>query len=158
MRPVTIMNRRKITLCTSNCAWFVTSWLAVVTNRRRKTLSTTLKAFANSSPGFALKPWVAEMQQEFPRNSEGVANALPWACGDATPSELFLETIGIYPGLPKPNPGLELANAFSVVRRLPSFTHPLPRGGTDDLMPLRHTSSTARGSAPASTKNEAHPV
>ena len=27
----------------------------------------------------------------------------------------LFETIGIYPGLPKPNPGLKLANAVSVV-------------------------------------------
>jgi hypothetical protein len=32
----------------------------------------TLKALANSSPGFALKPWVQE-SEEIRRNSEGVA-------------------------------------------------------------------------------------
>jgi hypothetical protein len=34
----------------------------------------------------------------------------------------------MFPGLPERNPGLELANAFSVTEQ---ETHPLPRGGTD---------------------------
>ena len=81
--------------------------------------SITLKAFASSSPGFALKPWVQKTRKRFLRNSEGVANALPAANVDATPSELRLrEMNAYYPGLPKLNPGLELANAFSVIRRI----------------------------------------
>ena len=56
--------------------------------------------------------------QEISRNSEGVASALRFANGGATLSELRLEEMnGSSPGLPKRNPGLELANAFSVVRR-----------------------------------------
>jgi hypothetical protein len=35
----------------------------------------TLKAFANSSLGFALKPWVLEVLKKDVRNSEGVAKA-----------------------------------------------------------------------------------
>jgi hypothetical protein len=55
----------------------------------------TLKALANVSPGFALKPWVKN------------------AWGDSSqPSENGMH----FPGLPKRNPGLELANAFSVIR------------------------------------------
>jgi hypothetical protein len=33
----------------------------------------TLKALANFSPGFALKPWVQKMPEEIVRNPEGVA-------------------------------------------------------------------------------------
>jgi hypothetical protein len=36
----------------------------------------TLKALANSSPGFALKPWVQKSFQKTLRNSKGVATAL----------------------------------------------------------------------------------
>jgi hypothetical protein len=44
------------------------------------------------------------------------------AKGDATLSELRLrEMNACAPGLPKPNPGLELANAFSVIRHTLSF-------------------------------------
>jgi len=38
-------------------------------------LTLTLKAFANSSPGFALKPWVKSAHL-FRRNSEGVATGV----------------------------------------------------------------------------------
>jgi hypothetical protein len=40
---------------------------------------------------------------------------------DATPSELRDQKTERFPGLPKRNPGLELANAFSVVCRTLSF-------------------------------------
>ena len=58
-----------------------------------------------------------EMPQKTPRNSEGVANALRLACGNAIPinRDCIFKKSGFYPGLPKLNPGLELANAFSVV-------------------------------------------
>src|SRR5712671_3312114 len=104
---------------------------------------TTLKAFANSSPGFALKPWVQKTRKNFFPTLKELRN------GDATLSELrLLEMNACSPGLPKRNPGLELANAFSVVRRTLSFhtiseaggicvlTLSLPRGGID-LMSLR---------------------
>jgi hypothetical protein len=52
----------------------------------------TLKALANFSPGFALKPWVKNVH-EILGNSEGVAKALQLANGDATPSELRLQEI-----------------------------------------------------------------
>jgi hypothetical protein len=77
---------------------------------------TTLKAFANSSPGFALKPWVQKTRKNFFATLKELRN------GDATLSELrLLEMNACSPGLPKRNPGLELANAFSVVRRTLSF-------------------------------------
>ena len=75
----------------------------------------TLKALANVSPGrgpragsphgggvFALKPWVQEREQRL----------------FATPTRRGLrlrEMSCVVPGLPKRNPGLELANAFSVI-------------------------------------------
>jgi hypothetical protein len=46
----------------------------------------TLKALANVSPGFALKPWVPKPPEDIVRNPEEV-----------------------FPGLPTRNPGLELA-------------------------------------------------
>jgi hypothetical protein len=64
----------------------------------------TLKALANVSPGFALNP--------------GVKNASGNKRG-ATPSELRLREMScVVPGLPKRNPGLEFANAFSVINFL----------------------------------------
>jgi hypothetical protein len=90
---------------------------AVAIVKTLKVRRTTLKAFANSSPGFALKPWVQKDPQEIFHNSEGVAIALHSANVDSTLSELRLrEMNGCSSGLPKRNPGLELANAFSVVR------------------------------------------
>jgi hypothetical protein len=78
----------------------------------------TLKALANVSPGFALKPWVSKTREEIVRNPEGVARF----CGNkgsATLSELRLREMScVVPGLPKRNPGLELANAFSVIHFL----------------------------------------
>ncbi|HYJ84542.1 MAG TPA: GNAT family N-acetyltransferase, partial [Pyrinomonadaceae bacterium] len=46
--------------------------------------------------------------------------------GDATPSELrLLKMNASFPGLPKRNPGLELANAFSVIHSYLQFSHTL---------------------------------
>jgi hypothetical protein len=51
----------------------------------------------------------------FSRNSEAVATVLRSTDRDATPSELRLHKIAfVFPGLPERNPGLKLANAFSV--------------------------------------------
>ncbi|HYJ87013.1 MAG TPA: hypothetical protein VEW46_13215, partial [Pyrinomonadaceae bacterium] len=48
------------------------------------------------------------------------------ANGDATPSELrLLKMNASFPGLPKRNPGLELANAFSVIQLYLQFSHTL---------------------------------
>jgi hypothetical protein len=52
----------------------------------------TLKALANVSPGFALKPWVQKMPDEIVRNPEGVARLRLTNAG-ATPSELLLREI-----------------------------------------------------------------
>ena len=98
----------------------------------------TLKALANSSPGrgphagsprgvevFALKPWVQKSRNRLFANSEGVAKILRLRNHDATPSELrLLEMNGVFPGLPRRDPGLELANAFSVklMGKLKGFT------------------------------------
>jgi hypothetical protein len=55
------------------------------------------------------------MPGEIVRNPEGVARFAVTNAG-ATPSELRLREMGCaFPGLPKRNPGLELANAFSVI-------------------------------------------
>jgi hypothetical protein len=50
----------------------------------------TLKALANVSPGFALKPWGQKYQREVVRNPEGGCAVLWLAKADATPSELRL--------------------------------------------------------------------
>ena len=75
----------------------------------------TLKALANVSPGFALKPWV----QKCPRRLFATLKGLRGFAVNkrrATPSELRLREMRcLFPGLPKRNPGLELANAFSVI-------------------------------------------
>jgi hypothetical protein len=77
----------------------------------------TLKALANASPGFALKPWVQKCPR-IVRNPEGVA-VLRLTKADTTPSELRLRELRcLFPGLPERNPGLELANAFSVIHFL----------------------------------------
>jgi len=68
------------------------------------------------------------MPQEILRNSEGVATDLRFANDDATPSELRVKKLrGVSSGLPKRNPGLELANAFSVknIITLISFDAPM---------------------------------
>jgi len=77
----------------------------------------TLKAFANSSPGVALwQPWGNMHSFSRRRNSEGVASSFADRKAFATPSELrnnlcrFFQTQGF-----KANPGLALANAFSVI-------------------------------------------
>ena len=74
----------------------------------------TLKALANFSPGFALKPWGMGCMFVC-RNSEGVATAS--RLSQRNPFRVCLLQMGrLFPGLPKRNPGLKLANAFSVKR------------------------------------------
>jgi hypothetical protein len=86
-------------------------------NAKTSHLSVTLKALANVSPGFALKPWVHECPRKLLATLTGLCH-LWFINADATPSELRLrERIFIFPGLPKRNPGLELANAVSVGHR-----------------------------------------
>jgi hypothetical protein len=67
------------------------------------------------------------MPEEIVRNPERVARF--WLTNaDATPSELRLrEMKRVFPGLPKRNPGLELANAFSVIHFL---IHPFSKVGS----------------------------
>ena len=90
----------------------------------------TLKALANFSPGrgpragsprgvgaFALKPWVKKGHIYFVATLKELRRDCDSANGDATPSGLRLEkdSDAFFPGLPKRNPGLKLANAFSVI-------------------------------------------
>ena len=73
-------------------------------------VSETLKALANFSPGFALKPWVGGRRSKFFATLKGLrktsASQLLQSC------EEFFETL-LTQGF-KANPGLALANAFSV--------------------------------------------
>jgi hypothetical protein len=78
----------------------------------------TLKALANSSPGFALwQPWEhkaiyyegAIVKGLRGRSQTSKQSQLLQSCDEKLLRHL-------YPGLPKRNPGLELANAFSVIR------------------------------------------
>jgi hypothetical protein len=75
----------------------------------------TLKAFANLSPGFTLKPWVKKKAHLFHRNSEGVATGLRFGGRRRNPFRVASQknSDAFSPGF-KANPGLELANAFSV--------------------------------------------
>src|SRR5258708_4759616 len=104
---------------------------------RTQVQGTTLKAFANSSPDrgpragsprgvgvFALKPWVQRPRKRLFPTLKELRN------GDASLSELrVLEMNACSPGLPKRTPGLELANAFSVVRRTLRFRTVSEAGG-----------------------------
>src|SRR5882672_1350241 len=61
------------------------------------------------------------MLAEIVRNPEKGCAVLRLTNADATPSELRLREMRcVFPGLPKRNPGLELANAFSVMHFLTS--------------------------------------
>ena len=56
------------------------------------------------------------MPEEIVRNPERGCEVLRLTNADTTPSELCLQEMRcLFPGLPKRNPGLELANAFSVI-------------------------------------------
>src|SRR6267142_2500347 len=115
----------------------------------------TLKALANYSPGFALKPWVQKCRKRFvatlkelrrglrfggrQRNPFRVASSRQWTC--------------VVPGLPKRNPGLELANAFSVGSKAASC---LCRPTTTITFLISTTSSV--DSAENSLKCNAHGV
>jgi hypothetical protein len=71
---------------------------------------------ANVSPGFALKPWVQKCPGRLFASLKGLRGFAVNETPGSTPSELRLREVGcVFPGLPKPNPGLELANAFSVI-------------------------------------------
>jgi hypothetical protein len=78
-----------------------------------KSLGFTLKAAANSSPGFALKPWV-ENESLDARNSERVASVFVARRATQLFQSCIFETESMFPGLPERNPGLAFANAFSV--------------------------------------------
>jgi hypothetical protein len=79
-------------------------------------ISITLKAFANSSPGFALKPWVHECIEKCYATLKELHPGSPNRSPVATLSELrrdlkaHFKTQGF-----RANPGLEFANAFSVI-------------------------------------------
>jgi len=81
----------------------------------RKTLFLTLKALAIFSPGFALKPWVENASIDS-GNSEGVAMFLR-QLGRNSFRVASSKLIQCSQGCPERNPGLELANAFSVKNR-----------------------------------------
>jgi hypothetical protein len=72
------------------------------------------KVLANSSPGFALKPWGIGAHC-FVATLKELRRILTINARRATPSELLLrEMRRAFPGLRNLNPGLKLANAFSV--------------------------------------------
>ena len=78
----------------------------------------TLKAFANLSPGFALKPWVKKRRMYPDATLKELRRGLRFSGRRPNPdlSGLRLQKYSdaFFPGLPKRNPGLKLANAFSV--------------------------------------------
>ena len=100
----------------------------------------TLKALANSSPGFALKPWVQKWRKRFFTTLKELRRVLRLRNRDATPSELRLREMNACSQGCQRNPGLELANAFSVVRKLtvcvtanPFIMRPLAAAGVRRL-------------------------
>jgi hypothetical protein len=63
-----------------------------------------------SAPGFALKPWVIVVNKEIVRNPERVA-----VLARRQPFQGCVDFLIVYfPKVPKRNPGLKFANAFSV--------------------------------------------
>jgi len=107
------------------------------TNSRKGALCLTLKALANLSPGrgpragsprgvgaFALKPWVKKGHIYFVATLKELRRDCDSADGDATLSGLRLQkdSDAFFPGLPERNPGLKLANAFSVIPGCQSTT------------------------------------
>jgi hypothetical protein len=82
----------------------------------------TLKALANVSPGFALKPWVQKCPSSLFATLKGLrgfaVNKRRRNSFRVAPSR----NQSVFPGLPERNPGLELANAFSVIQFLTSLS------------------------------------
>ena len=75
----------------------------------------TLKAFANLSPGFALKPWVKKAHL-FRRNSEGVATGLRFGGRRRNPDFVGVassKTFGcVFPRVAKAQPRAEISERF----------------------------------------------
>jgi hypothetical protein len=89
-----------------------------VTTEARERSGSTLKALANSSPGFAL--W-QPLGSQNPMRLVATPNELRLRSSLQMPTQLLIsselrlrEIDALCSGLPKSNPGLELANAFSV--------------------------------------------
>ena len=87
-------------------------------------MNSTPKAFANSSPGFALKPGGARMPFCLVATLKELRSAGRYCVKTLSGLSPLIEAR--FPGLRKRNPGLELANAFSVkiTLRLHLFTEP----------------------------------
>jgi hypothetical protein len=86
-------------------------------------LDLTLKALANSSPGFALKPW-GKMHAGFVATLKELRRVFGYP---ATLSGFMSFVMRpVFPGLPKRNPGLKLANAFSVNLKLHHYPSSRP--------------------------------
>ena len=84
--------------------------------------SKTPKVLANFSPGLALKPWVIKVSF-YCRNPEGVCDGSSIGAPPGNPFRVASREIEIRdPGLPRRNPGLELANAFGVNANWPGAT------------------------------------
>ncbi len=84
---------------------------------QKSVVEPTPKEFANSSPGFALKPWVLNRLYWARRNSERVATATAIASIERQRNPFRVALVKnetCFPGLPKRNPGLEFANSFGV--------------------------------------------
>src|SRR5262249_30707200 len=97
------------------CACICT-WCSQETTGLAKRFASTLKALGNSSPGFALKPWV-RVSTSFRCNSEGVATAFGFSQPCATLSELRCNLLGpLSPGLPKAQPWAEISERFQRYR------------------------------------------
>jgi hypothetical protein len=74
----------------------------------------TLKAFANSSPGFALKPWVKRGHIYFVATLKELRRHCDSADGDATLSGLRLQkhSDAFFPRVAKAQPWAEISERF----------------------------------------------
>jgi hypothetical protein len=98
--------------------WTTVPW----SSRRRRARARlesgpTLKAFANSSPGLRSgNPGLTSVSKLF-ATLKGLRTGCDLEDADATLSGLRTKSMsGFVPGLPRCNPGLKLANAFSVIK------------------------------------------
>ncbi len=96
-----------------------------IKNRKKRGIKNHSPQPKNSLGANAGQDFFSEIFEPiFPTDSEGVAIDHDQTTADATLSGLRLSQMtSVIPGLPKRNPGLELANAFSVSIRLNQRKH-----------------------------------
>ena len=114
VQPVLFSNYVRAKSRERDCSAFITTCAYADSVRKFQPRKLTLKALANSSPGFALKPWVQNAARDF----IATLKELRLLCGLQTATQPFqgciFKNFGMRSQGFKANPGLEFANAFSV--------------------------------------------